>query len=61
MKKLALFLLARLKEPSTHATILAILVGLGIKLPENAIAEILVGMSMVLSAILGLVLPEKKA
>jgi len=64
MKKLLALLFARLKEPSTHSTLFAALAFFSVSLPPETltgISQILVGVSMVGTAALGLILPEKKA
>ncbi len=64
MKNILIALLARLKEPSTHATIFAALAFFSVSLPPetlNGLSQIMVGLSMVGTAALGIVLPEKKA
>jgi hypothetical protein len=63
IKALLLMVFGRLKEPSTHATIFAVLGFFSLSVPADMMSnltQIMVGISMVGTALLGIVLPEKK-
>lgn len=56
--KLGLWLIGRIKEPSTHATLAGLSVVLGLSIDEAAISNSLLGLASVLGA-LGIGLKEK--
>lgn len=64
IKSVLLMVFTRLKEPSTHATIFAVLGFFSLSVPADMtsnLTQVMIGISMVGTALLGIILPEKKS